>query len=70
MRYTPDYNIAQSNLTRDKKSICLSNIRQHRDQLDFDQVGFGKIQLSSQMAYDDFEDEERLKAVYRIEIAA
>lgn len=69
MRYPPETDIPQSNFMRDKRPLRLANMRQHQDKLNFREVGFGVMSLESEMSYEDFEDDEKLRTIYREEIA-
>ena len=70
MRYPPETDIPQSNFIQDKQQVRLRDMRQYMDKLSFDDCGFQVMDLQSSMSYQDFKDENKVKTVYREEIAA
>lgn len=69
MRYPPETDIPQSNFVQISQQVRLRDMRQYKDQLNFEDCGFQFMDLQSSMSYKDFEDKTKLKTVYREEIA-
>jgi hypothetical protein len=50
------------------RGVALRDIRGRENEIDFQKCGFGIIDMSSAMHYDDYCDDEKVKAVYCTEI--
>lgn len=68
MRYAPAGNIAQSNLKFSEIDVSVTDMRVDSSVLNFEKTGFDLIHLDSKMAYEDFDDEATITAIYVKEV--
>lgn len=68
MRYPPQGDFPQSNIKREKHSLDIRTMRDEESCLNFDDCGFGIMNLDSKMRYEDFEDRARINSLYAKEI--
>lgn len=68
-RYQPeDINITRTNIILERRKVKIHNMRNRIDLMSYDICGFRIMQMSSQMAYEDFADPEKIKNIHLQEI--
>lgn len=70
MRFKPVGDLKQSNLIPEKRLLKIKSIRDVIFQVDFDLCGFDVLPLKSNMAYEDFQDPQKIADIYAPEICA
>jgi hypothetical protein len=69
MRYQPDEGIPQSNFKKIECPMKAESMRDHGvESFKFNECGFEIIELKSQLSYDEFWDNEKVKQVYIEEV--
>jgi hypothetical protein len=61
--------LRRSNILVEKHQQAIQDARGLEKRLTMEDNGFALVDLDTEMTYDDFEDEERVKAVYLVEVA-
>src|ERR1700753_4313665 len=70
LRFVPPEGFPRSNIALEKhEDLQITDIRSRVDQLSFEENGFKIMPLETEMSYDDFDDEEKIKRVYLLEVA-
>lgn len=67
LRYKPD-GFPQTNVERTLHSLFFRSLREG-PQLDYEKCGFKIAMLKSAMAYEDYDDEQKIETVHQKEIA-
>jgi hypothetical protein len=70
LRFEPKQPFLQSNIRTEKhEDIVIEDIRGRENDFDFNANGFAVMPFTSQMAYDDFDDKQKLIELYLKEVA-
>jgi hypothetical protein len=68
LRFTPPEGIPRANIKLENHSIDVHDIRGSRS-LSFTKDSFAILDFNSKMKYEDFEDEERVREIFLLEVA-
>ena len=68
LRFSPHVDIKQSNISREKHSVIIHNMRSLIDNMSFDHCGFGVMPIRSAMNYEDFANDAKIRSTYLDEI--
>ncbi|KIX10280.1 uncharacterized protein Z518_01362 [Rhinocladiella mackenziei CBS 650.93] len=69
LRFTPPEGFLRSNIKLEKHEIDIHDIRNHKSTLNFQRDGVAILDFESKMVYEDYDNEEVVKAVLLKEIA-
>lgn len=69
LKFEAPEGLRRSNIQVEKHKQVIQNARQSEKSITVKDNGFALVKLDSKMAYEDFENEERVKAVYLVEVA-
>ncbi|OMP83096.1 hypothetical protein BK809_0004477 [Diplodia seriata] len=69
LRYTPPAGFPRANIKLERHGIRVRDVRPAKDDLSFERDGFEVIDFSSQMKYQDWDDDSKIKSVYLREVA-
>lgn len=69
LRYTPPDGFPRSNITLERHEIAVHDIRPVIHERTFKKDGCAVMNLDSQMKYEDWDDEIKIKGVYLAEVA-
>jgi hypothetical protein len=68
MRYVPEGGIAVSNVEREKHVVSVTDMRSDVNQYKLDRNGFTVSKLATKMAYEDYDDHEKITSLYLPEL--
>jgi hypothetical protein len=69
LRFNPEGNFPRSNIELESREIEVRDVRPEVEALTFNKDKFAVIPLNSKMAYDDFDNEQKVRDVYLKEVA-
>lgn len=69
LRFTPPEGFPRANILLESHDVAVHDIRPIRNELTIDKNGYAIMSLETDMTYDDFDNEQRIKDVYLRELS-
>ncbi|GAB7348199.1 hypothetical protein MBLNU459_g6203t1 [Dothideomycetes sp. NU459] len=69
LRFTPPTGFPRSNISLEFHDITVQDARPFKDELSLEKNGYAIMDLHTEMNYDDFDDETKIKEVYLSEVS-
>lgn len=69
LKFEAPAGLRRSNILVEKHQQNIEDVRGLEKNLTLDENGFVLVHLDTEMTYEDFEEEDRVKAVYLVEVA-
>jgi hypothetical protein len=69
LKFNPPHDLPRTNHKIETRELCIQDIRGYERDFCFPKCGFALTPLNSQLTYDDFDDDEKVRAVHFKEVA-